>query len=189
MRLVTALAAMLLLVISSAQAQPYTGVGNVYAVTVGTGDAIVLYPRAAFTASIAGTTMTVTAVQPGSEKALKPGLIISGTGVAAGTVITTGGGTGTGGTGTYSVSPGQTVASEAMTANGSPWVYIGLANQSATATIRCAFGKPAVSADTAGQETLVANYGSVTFGESFVPNDPIHCVSSAAGTPLTVIAR
>src|SRR5690348_14530793 len=59
---------------------------------------------ASVTASISGTTMTVTAVGSGT---LQVGETISGTGVTAGTTITALG-TGTGGTGTYTVSASQT---------------------------------------------------------------------------------
>jgi hypothetical protein len=62
---------------------------------------------AVFTASISGTTMTVTAVSSGT---IQVGQVISGTGVTAGTQITALG-TGTGSTGTYTVSASQTVAS------------------------------------------------------------------------------
>ena len=64
--------------------------------------------EAGFTASIASTTMTVTAVSSGI---LLPGMKLTGTGVTAGTrIISQSSGT-AGGTGTYVVSPGQTVAS------------------------------------------------------------------------------
>lgn len=69
---------------------------------------------ASVTASIAGTTMTVTAVGSG---ALTIGQTLSGSGVTAGTKITAFG-TGTGGTGTYTVSASQTVASTTITASG-----------------------------------------------------------------------
>jgi len=71
-------------------------------------------PTASFTASIASSgTMTVSAVSSGT---LAVNDFILGAGVADGTQITALG-TGTGGTGTYTVAPsGQTVASEAMTA-------------------------------------------------------------------------
>lgn len=62
----------------------------------------------------ASTTMTVTAVASGT---LAVGQVISGTGVTAGTTITVFG-TGTGGTGTYTVSAAQTVASTTITASG-----------------------------------------------------------------------
>lgn len=69
---------------------------------------------ASVTASIATTTMTVTAVGSG---ALVVGQEISGSGVTAGTKITALL-TGTGGTGTYTVSASQTVASTTITAKG-----------------------------------------------------------------------
>lgn len=62
---------------------------------------------ATFTGSISGTTLTVTAVSAGT---IQVGQVISGTGVTAGTRITALG-TGTGSTGTYTVSVSQTVAS------------------------------------------------------------------------------
>ena len=64
------------------------------------------------TGSIATTTLTVTAVTSGS---LAVGDVISGTGVTIGTTITAFL-TGTGGTGTYTVSVSQTVASTTITA-------------------------------------------------------------------------
>jgi hypothetical protein len=68
------------------------------------------------TGSISGTTLTVTATPSG---ALGPSQTISGSGIASGTQITAFG-TGTGGTGTYTINNSQTVASEAMTASGIP---------------------------------------------------------------------
>jgi hypothetical protein len=62
---------------------------------------------ASFTASISGTTMTVTGTPTG---VIQIGMRISGTGVTAGTTITAAG-TGTGGAGTYTVSASQTVSS------------------------------------------------------------------------------
>lgn len=63
------------------------------------------------TASIAATTMTVTAV---GANTLVIGQVLSGSGVTAGTFITAFG-TGTGGTGTYTVSASQTVSSTTIT--------------------------------------------------------------------------
>jgi hypothetical protein len=65
---------------------------------------------ATITASISGTTLTVTAVSTGT---LYIGQTIQGTGISANTVITALG-TGTGNTGTYTVSNSQTVGSETM---------------------------------------------------------------------------
>lgn len=69
---------------------------------------------ASVTASISGTTMTVTAVGSG---ALSVGQTLSGAGVTAGTKITANG-TGTGGVGTYTVSASQTVSSTTISAAG-----------------------------------------------------------------------
>jgi hypothetical protein len=68
---------------------------------------------AIFTGAIAGggTSLNVTAVSSG---VIQVGMLITGTGVTAGTTITALG-TGTGGTGTYTVSVGQTVASTTIT--------------------------------------------------------------------------
>jgi hypothetical protein len=68
-------------------------------------------PGASFTASIAGTVMTVTAVASG---ALAVGQTVLGAGVSPGTIIASLG-SGSGGTGTYNLSLSQTVSSEAMT--------------------------------------------------------------------------
>jgi hypothetical protein len=69
---------------------------------------------ASFTGSIAGTTLTVTAIGTGS---LYIGQAISGAGVASGTKIS-GLLTGAGGTGTYTVDTSQSVASTTITAPG-----------------------------------------------------------------------
>ena len=63
------------------------------------------------TGEISGTTLTITVATSG---ALYVGSLLTGTGVTAGTTITAFG-TGTGGTGTYTVSTSQTVASTAIT--------------------------------------------------------------------------
>jgi hypothetical protein len=69
--------------------------------------------QASVTGSIAGTTLTVSAVTSG---ALSVGIGISGTGVTSGTRITALG-TGVGGTGTYTVNTSQTASSTTITAN------------------------------------------------------------------------
>jgi hypothetical protein len=100
---------------------------------------------ATFTASISGTTMTVTGT-PGLSLAIGEGF--SGAGVTAGTIITAYG-TGTGGAGTYTVNNSQTVSSETMTAAGtlgssgapvslfawSPFYQTGAATASSSTTI------------------------------------------------------
>lgn len=69
------------------------------------------FASARFTASISGTTLTVTAVNSG---VIQTGMTLAAVGIAANTRISAAG-TGTGGTGTYTVSPSQTVASRTMT--------------------------------------------------------------------------
>jgi hypothetical protein len=73
------------------------------------------YQDSKFTASIAGTTMTVTAFDPTLNGPIVVGSAIYGPTVAAGTQVTALG-TGTGGTGTYTVTPSQTAASQTMSA-------------------------------------------------------------------------
>ena len=68
------------------------------------------YADVAFTASIAGTTLTISAMQFGT---IMVGQTVFGTNVSAGTRITALG-SGTGGVGTYTVNNAQTVGSEVM---------------------------------------------------------------------------
>lgn len=71
------------------------------------------FASASFTGSISTTTLTVTAMAPGSGP-IQLGTTLGGAGVTAATTITAYG-TGLGGVGTYTVSASQTVASEALT--------------------------------------------------------------------------
>jgi hypothetical protein len=73
-------------------------------------------PTPAFTASISGTTLNVSAIATGY---LGVGAVISGTGVTSGTTITAVL-SASGGVGTYTVSASQSVASRAMTATVTP---------------------------------------------------------------------
>lgn len=68
------------------------------------------YSDVAFTGSIAGQTLTVSAIQFGT---IEVGQRVNGVGVTPGTTITALG-SGTGGVGTYTVSASQTVASEKL---------------------------------------------------------------------------
>jgi hypothetical protein len=83
-----------------------------------TGAITVAGDAASVTGAISGTTLTVSALSSGS---LHVGQTITGAGVTAGTTITALG-TGTGGTGTYTVSASQTVASTSITASGPNYV-------------------------------------------------------------------
>jgi hypothetical protein len=73
------------------------------------------YVDSVFTASLAGTTLTVTAVDPNFTGTIEVGSTIFGPDVASGTSVTALG-TGTGGIGTYVVDTAQTVALEVMAA-------------------------------------------------------------------------
>ena len=68
-----------------------------------------------FTGAIAGDTMTISAVDPDFAERLRVGSQVFGVGVADDTVVTAFG-TGTGGVGTYIVSPTQTVPSRKLAA-------------------------------------------------------------------------
>lgn len=121
---------------------------------------------AAFTGSISGTTLTVSAVSSG---ALAVGQLVVGSGVSASppgsnATYITALGTGTGGVGTYTVGVSQTVTSRSMTAySGTGW------------------GSPAAGL-TSGQKLRV--WSSDNFGQDLVinPNDgPIYYWSNASG--------
>jgi hypothetical protein len=77
-------------------------------------------PTVSFTASISGTTMTVTAVASGN---LMTNQFVFGPNVVPGTYITSAPGSGPG---TYTISTSQTVASEAMKSYGPDIVATGL---------------------------------------------------------------
>lgn len=146
------------------------------------------------TASISGTTMTVTAVD--HDVPLGINQTISGAGVTSGTTITALG-TGAGGTGTYTVSASQTVSSEAMTANGIPdrcptnasgCIYGGAAITSCSPTmaVSCddtATVMGALAACTPNQVVLLAA-GVFQFRSSNpYPNPmPVNCTLRGAGT-------
>lgn len=78
---------------------------------------------ASVTASITGTTMTVTAVATG---VLNVGQVLNAAGVTAGTTITAFQAGATGGVGTYTVSVSQTVASGTITATGNGRTFAGI---------------------------------------------------------------
>lgn len=71
-------------------------------------------PYVPVTGSLSGTTLTVFGISSGT---VQVGQVVSGSGVTAGTTITAMS-TGTGGTGTYTVSASQSVSSEALTLSG-----------------------------------------------------------------------
>ena len=109
-----------------------------------------------FTGAISGTTLTVSALGASSGN-LVVGETLYGTGIAAGTTITAEG-TGTGGTGTYTVSTTQTVASEALSSAGAVPsitgdILFGAGTQAAPNALNIQAGNVtgAVTEDTSGQ--------------------------------------
>ena len=94
-----------------------------------------------FTGSISGTTLTITVVGSGT---LSVGQVIFGSGITVGTTITALG-TGVGGTGTYTVSISQVVASTTVTTNGLNLIL------------------PAATQVSVGQNIIIRNIGSNSF--------------------------
>lgn len=88
-----------------------------------------------------------------------------------------------GGTGTYSPVTVGTSSAQALAA-GSANKFLDIMNESATATIACAFGATAV----------INGAGSITFPPgwhrswegTFVPTDAVNCIASGASTPATI---
>jgi hypothetical protein len=123
-----------------------------------------------FTASISGTTMTVTARSGSPGGTLAVGDVITGTGVTPGTVITALG-TGTGLTGTYTISPSQTVSSRAMSTTTGHYAALYMAAGSENVQITgCSFG-------TAG-DVLGAGFGA--YGVQIDGGDNFRVVNSTA---------
>ena len=79
----------------------------------------IVNPTPTFTASVSGTTLNVSAISQGT---LGIGCVITGTGITSGTTITALG-SGSGGTGSYTISNSLTISSEAMTATPIPVNY------------------------------------------------------------------
>ena len=128
-----------------------------------------------FTASITGDILTVTDVPVGFQS-LAVGMVLSGTDVAQGTRITALI-SGTGGTGTYLVSPGQTTASTTITARLADDSRFG---QSVACTVdgtQVLIGAPNTDADT------VTDAGTVYAFDRSVQN---FIVTNAAQTSYTV---
>jgi len=94
-------------------------IGSDEAFVVKTGNATNIQNGAVVTGVIAASVLTVSAVASG---VLRVGQILSGTGVAAGTYISSLG-TGTGATGTYNVIGDTTASETTITAVGNPWGY------------------------------------------------------------------
>jgi hypothetical protein len=137
-----------------------------------TGNLNSITPTTKFTGTISTTTLTVSAVSAGQ---LAVGQVISGTGVTPGTIITALG-TGTGYTGTYTISVSQTVGSAtAMTA----------ANQPAPAfAASAAYITTSTGVDTLHIATLTSGevlVGQQVFGTGVAANTVITAFGSGTG--------
>jgi HK97 family phage major capsid protein len=121
--------------IRAAGARVINTIGSDEAFVVKTGNATNLQNGAVVTGVIAASVLTVTAVTSG---VIRVGQILSGTGVAAGTYISSLG-TGTGGTGTYNVIGDTTASSTTITAVGNPWGYYPINNNNAASGYATSF--------------------------------------------------
>lgn len=125
-----------------------------------------------FTGSIAGTVMTVTAVDFGT---IEVGATVFGVGVAAGIAVAALG-TGSGGVGTYTVSPSQTVASRVLSAGGTN------VEQGAQLTYRLDFhGDDSAAANMA--QTVTTLFRDPYATESFAGQTPVVAVPLYALEP------
>jgi hypothetical protein len=126
------------------------------------------------TGAIAGQVLTVSAVTSGT---LAVGQTISGTGITSGTTITALG-TGTGGTGTYTVSVSQTAASTTVTASGGTLTVTAVA--SGTLGLGDALSGTGVTTGTAISGFLTGTGGTGTY--------LVNISQTAASTTITVAA-
>jgi len=151
-------------------ATSFSDAAEMIAVALGT-----LGPETAeVTASIATTTMTVTAVASGT---IGLGDEVHGSGVTAGTIVTAFL-TGTGGTGTYTVSESQTVASATLTTNVPAVTYDPIA------------GAFVVISETVGASSTIG-FGSGTISTSLALTEATGAVTSQgaiAATPAAAMA-
>ena len=133
-----------------------------------TGNLNSIAPTTKFTGTISTTTLTVSAVSAG---VLSVGQVISGSGVTPGTIITALG-TGTGYTGTYTISPSQTVGSAtAMTAANAPAPAFAASSASIAGTTLT------ITTLTSGELTI----GTQVFGTGVLPNTVITAFGTGTG--------
>ena len=124
---------------------------------------------AVVTGSIAGTTLTVSAVTSGTIVA---GQAISGVGIASGTTISAFLG-GSGGTGTYTVSASQTVSSTTITCTAAAWYKLG--------TTQWKAAHPTILTGTTTSGSLVQN-------NTFVLNGITVTISQSSPTFANVVS-
>ena len=129
---------------------------------------------ASFTGYITTTTLTVTA---GTN--VHPGLLLSATGITAGTQITAYG-TGTGGTGTYTISPSQTVYSA-----GTPGAFTAIGTKNAGARMLFASQPQGIKLNNASpQSWLVGSWTAAstsTVSGVTIPLNPSYGLTMGAG--------
>jgi hypothetical protein len=134
------------------------------------------------TGSIAGETLTVTAVTTG---VLTIGQTISGTGVTAGTQIT-GFGTGTGGTGTYTVNAAQTVSSTTITGSGGTLTVSAVG--SGALALGDALSGSGITAGTAITDFLTGTGGNGTYAVNIGQTFASGTITVATGTQTKWVA-
>ena len=85
------------------------------------------------------------------------------------------------------VSVGVTSAKALGAAAPAGRVLLAIDNESASATVACAFGATA-ALNTAGSFTIPPGVTRV-WDDAFIPNDQINCIASAVATPVTIEAE
>jgi len=144
-----------------------TTIGSDEAFVAKTGNITNIQNGAVVTGSITGTTLTVTAVTSGT---LRVGQTLSGTGINAGTYISALG-TGTGGTGNYTVVGDTSASSTTITASGNPWEYYPINNNNANIGYNTAFWQLPVRAMQAGVPIRTAVLSDINNLEQSIVND------------------
>lgn len=126
-------------------------------------------PDATFTASISGTTMTV-ASSPAPVGTIAVGQTVNGAGVAVNTTITELG-TGSGGSGTYTISQSQDVSSSVLTAARVGYVRYNTSNSQFEGYNGLAWGQLGGGATGGGGDTVfVENSNAVTVNYTITTN-------------------
>lgn len=146
-------------------------IGDLVTYSAATGALNSIPPTSSFTGAISTTTLTVSAISAGS---VQVGMVLSGTGVTPGTIITALG-TGTGDTGTYTVSPSQTASSTTITAASLP----APAFAASAAYITTSAGVDTLHITTLTSGELVI--GQQVFGTGVAPNTVITAYGSGTG--------
>jgi DNA-binding beta-propeller fold protein YncE len=137
--------------------------------------------QASFTASTAGTVLTVSAISSGT---IAVGQGLSGTGVPAGTYISALG-TGLGGIGTYTLNTSSTIASEAMTTTSSVTTLAGTAGSFGYADgpgSGAIFNGPlGLALDSTGANLYVADAGNATIRQVTTAGAVVTTLAGTAG--------